>query len=407
MRHRALHDRDAPTYTAPNRFRHARSPATPNDRWANGPIVDTLYSTGWIDLGTSPVVLTLPDTAGRYYVLALVGANLDTFAYVGRRLSGSAARRVLVVGPDWRGPVPPIDQVIRAPTRDVYLNLRVLVGGADDLERARGVQDAFTIAPLDPAAAADEPRRTPQRGDWARFVDVANEALVRNPPPAHEAALLERLRPAGICGAPCGWERLAPEVQARWLALAPAIEKELKSALDAERRDASRRNGWLPFRLPARFGSDYRLRAGSAAMSGGILGLEAAEAIYFFAAVDGASQPLGGGARYRLRLPQGGLPADAFWSITLYEFVGNGNHYLYANPLGRYAIGDRTPGLERNADGSLDIWIQPAAPEGRQASNWLPSPPANRFVLNARLYQPWPAALDPGWMPPAVERLAP
>jgi hypothetical protein len=406
MRHTALHERDSPTYITLNHFRHARALATPRDHWANGPIVDALYSTGWLDLGVSPVLLTLPDTAGRYYVIAMVGANLDTFAYVGKRISGTAARRVAIVAPDWQGNLPPVDQVVRAPTRDVYLNMRVLVDGADDLASVQRVQDAFGTEPLNPAARADEPRLTPQRGNWARFVDVANEALARNPPPAREAALLARYREVGICGAGCGWDRLAPLVQARWQALAPEIEKELKSALDAERRGANRRNGWLAFRLPSSFGSNYRMRAGSAAMSGGILGVEAAEAVYFFASVDGDAQPLGGGARYRLHLPQGGLPADAFWSITMYEFVPGGQ-YLVDNAIHRYSIGDRTKGLRRNADGSLDIWIQPSDPGPAQRSNWLPSPSANRFVLNARLYQPWPVALDPSWIPQPIEKLGP
>lgn len=408
MRHTALHDAAAPTFTALNRFRHSRHTATPRDRWANGPIVDTLYSTGWLDLGPSPVVLSVPETAGRYYVVALVGANLDTFAYVGQRISGTAARRIAIVAPDWRGPLPKADQLIRAPTRDVYLNLRVLVDGRDDLDAAHRVQDAFSTEPQDAAARTDEPRLAPARGDWARFVDVANEAIARNPPPAREAALLERYRAAGICGAGCGWDKLLPQVQARWQALAPQIEKELKSALDADRRSAaaSRRNGWLPFRLPSSFSDNYRMRAGSAAMSGGILGVEAAEAVYFFASVDGNGQPLADGARYRLHLPQGRLPADAFWSITLYEFVAGG-HYLVDNPIDRYAIGDRTRGLQRNADGSLDLWIQPDDPGPARRSNWLPSPARNRFVLNARLYQPWPLALDPAWNPPPVEKLAP
>ncbi|MEO6320138.1 MAG: DUF1254 domain-containing protein, partial [Polaromonas sp.] len=70
MRYTALNDAAAPTFTKRNQFRHARQTATSKDRWANGPIVDTLYSTDWLDLGPSPVVLSVPDTAGRYYVVA-------------------------------------------------------------------------------------------------------------------------------------------------------------------------------------------------------------------------------------------------------------------------------------------------------------------------------------------------
>lgn len=405
MRHWALHDPNHPTYTSINQFRHSRQLATPKDQWANGPIVDALYSTAWLDVGTSPVVLALPETSGRYYVVAMVGADLNTFAYVGKRNGGTAPRSVAIVAPDWHGPLPQADQVVRAPTRDVYLNMRVLADGEADLPQAREVQDAFRLTPVASASTADEPKTMPRRGDWARFVEVANEAIARNPPPLGEQALLQRYAKVGLCGASCGIAQLPPDIQARWNALAPGIEKELKSALNADRRSAAtnRRNGWLPFRLPSSFGSNYRMRAGSAAMSGGILGVEAAEAVYFFASVDGNAQPLEGGSHYRLHLPDGKLPADAFWSITLYEFV-SGGHYLLNNPNNRYSIGDRTKGLQRNADGSLDIWIQPNDPGPGKRNNWLPSPVANRFVLNARLYQPWPLALDPAWSPKPIEK---
>jgi hypothetical protein len=76
LRDQALHDPQSLTYTQLNRFRHQRHLATPSDRWANGPIRDTFYSTAWVDLGPAPVLLSLPDTADRYYVLVLVAAGL-------------------------------------------------------------------------------------------------------------------------------------------------------------------------------------------------------------------------------------------------------------------------------------------------------------------------------------------
>ncbi|MEB5964991.1 DUF1254 domain-containing protein [Comamonas testosteroni] len=404
MRHEALEVKDSPTATTLNHFRHSRHLATPKDRWANGPIRDTFYSTAWLDLEKSPMLLSLPETHGRYYVVAMIGADLNTFSYAGRRLGGTQARTVALVGPRWSGKVPQVDQIVRAPTRDVYLNLRVLVTGEDDLEAAHAVQDGFHIAPLLPTAE-DSPRLRPRAQDWGRFVDVANEALVRNPPPGTEQKLLERFASVGICGKPCRWDKLPDSVQQRWLTLAPEIEKnELKNRLNADRRttDPGRRNGWTPYRLPDGFGTDYAMRAQSAAMSGGILGLTAAEATYFAASVDTNNQALGKGQAYRLHLPQGRLPADAFWSVSLYEFV-TGGQYMVDNPINRYAIGDRTKGLKFNADGSLDIWLQPTDPGPEKRANWLPTPAKNLFYLMARAYQPWPEVLDPSWTPEPVQ----
>ena len=80
--------------------------------------------------------------------------------------------------------------------------------------------------------------------------------------------------------------------------------------------------------------------------------------------------------------------AGAFWSITMYDLPG---FYLVANPISRYSIGDRTPGLRRDSDGSLTIVIQHDQPA--DTSNWLPAPAAP-FRPLMRLYQPHAAILD-------------
>ncbi len=406
LRDQALHHPASPTSTRLNLLRHQRHLTTPDDRWANGPIYDTFYSTSWLDVGRSPVLLDLPDTADRYYVLVLIGADTNSFAYLGRRSTGTKARTVAIVGPDWTGPVPAADQTIRAPTRDVYVNMRVLVRSPDDIGQVQQLQDKFAFHPvLD--LPPDEPRILPQTEDVARMLGVINEAIARNPPTGADAAALDAHRAVGICGSACPWSDLSPELQARWRALVPPMITRLKTALDASRRDRPRANGWLAFRLPRSFGANYTMRAGSAANSGGIFGLEAEEATYFMALTDAQDETLGQGRRYRLHLPSGGLPADAFWSVTLYEFQ-EGGQYMTPNAIDRYSIGDRTQGLVRNADGSLDIWIQPQAPnDARERANWLPSPADKKFYLNARLYQPRAEVRDPNWQMPPLQRLLP
>ncbi|MBK6675780.1 MAG: DUF1254 domain-containing protein [Rhodocyclaceae bacterium] len=404
LRDQAMHNAQALTYTRLNEIRHQRHLTTPTDRWANGPIRDTLYSTAWLDLAGGPALIDLPDTDDRYYVVVLIGADTDSFQYLGRRSTGTRARKVAVVGPNWQGPVPEADQVVRSPTRDVYLNMRVLVRDDADLPKANALQDRFRIqaAAMDPAR---EPRVRPREPDVGAMLDVINEALARNPPPAREAPLLDRYRAVGLC-AGCRWQDLSRDLQDAWRRIAPAVRTRLKSALEASRRDRPRVNGWLPFRLPHSFGDNYALRAGSAANSGGIFGLEAAEATYFMGLTDAADEPLGDGRGYRLHLPAGGLPADAFWSVSLYEFEpGAPGQYMLPNAIDRYLIADRTPGLIRNADGSLDIWLQPQMPTlAEQRANWLPTPATNRFYLNARIYQPRPEVLDPTWAMPAIQR---
>jgi hypothetical protein len=122
------------------------------------------------------------------------------------------------------------------------------------------------------------------------------------------------------------------------------------------------------------------------------------EAVYWTATVDGAGRTLTGTHDYVLRFPPGGLPPNnAFWSLTMTIAPG----YLVANPINRYSLGDRS-GLVPNVDGSIDLYIQHAAPAGREA-NWLPSPSGN-FKLWLRVYQPGAVILSGAYhVPPVVK----
>src|SRR5262245_16987649 len=122
------------------------------------------------------------------------------------------------------------------------------------------------------------------------------------------------------------------------------------------------------------------------------------EAVYWTATVDGAGRTLTGAHDYVLHFPPGGLPPNnAFWSLTMTIAPG----YLVANPIDRYSLGDRS-GLVPETDGSIDVYIQHAAPAGHEA-NWLPAP-AGSFKLWLRAYQPGPAILSGAYhVPPVVE----
>ena len=122
------------------------------------------------------------------------------------------------------------------------------------------------------------------------------------------------------------------------------------------------------------------------------------EAVYWTTTVDGTGQTLNGAHDYVLHFPSGGLPPnDAFWSLTMTIAPG----YLVADPINRYSVGDRS-GLVPNTDGSMDIYIQHAAPAGHEA-NWLPSP-SGSFMLWLRVYQPGAAILSGAYhVPPVVE----
>ena len=94
-------------------------------------------------------------------------------------------------------------------------------------------------------------------------------------------------------------------------------------------------------------------------------------------------------------------PVDAFWSLTMYSVP---KFLLVANPIDRYSIGDRTPGLQVAADGSLTIYLQHESPGADKESNWLPTP-AGDFRPIMRMYQPKPEVLAGDYALPAIRRV--
>lgn len=89
-------------------------------------------------------------------------------------------------------------------------------------------------------------------------------------------------------------------------------------------------------------------------------------------------------------------------SLSMYRQTADGQLFFTETPINRYAIGDRTPGLKRGADGSLSISMSPTEPASSQNTNWLPAPAVGKFVLILRAYLPKPALIEGRYQPPAV-----
>ncbi len=160
---------------------------------------------------------------------------------------------------------------------------------------------------------------------------------------------------------------------------------------------ATKVNGWITMFGLGEPGNGMFLRAAHAQLFLGPVNTSQ-EAMYWWTNSDGAGHALSGVHDYVMHFPAGGLPPNhAFWSITMGDA---GNHFV-ANPINRYSVSDRT-GLAQNPDGSVDIYIQKAAPAGHE-SNWLPAP-AGKFILWLRVYIPGEAILQGKYtVPPVVE----
>jgi hypothetical protein len=386
----------APDASALNRLVHSRELADSHSRAVTTPNNDTLYSSAFLDLSGSAVEITTPDFGDRYFSITFMDAFTNNFATIGRRTTGGRPQRYLIARPGWQGAVPAGDTLIRAPGSDVWVLVRILVEGPDDLARTHALQDGLTLRVLQPFAP--KAPIEPKPDDAANLVAVVNETLAANPPPAADQPVLGRIAKVGIGPAAAP---LDPALQAAWRAAEPQLRQQLLEAARTA-RTAHVLNGWTYSAAGiGDFGVDYGLRA-SVALSG-LAALPPAEAIYAQPVADSRGAALDSARRYRFHIPPQGLPINAFWSLSAYEQTPDGRLFFADNPIHRYAIGDRTRGLVRNTDGSLDILVQRDAPAGPSAANWLPIP-SGPVRLSLRLYQPQASLLEGRYRIPALER---
>ncbi|HRI92498.1 MAG TPA: DUF1254 domain-containing protein [Accumulibacter sp.] len=374
--------------------------------------VDTLYSFAWLDLANEPMVLSVPDTGERYYLMPMLDAWTNVFASPGKRTSGTQAGNFVITGPDWSGTLPEGVEEIKAPTNTVWIAGRTQTNGARDYAAVHRIQKQYRITPL----SAFGKRYTPPTGvvdtsiesklapvdqlaqmDTTTFFNRLAQLMAANPPPAADAPLLDRLARIGLIpGEKFTASKLDPAV-ARGLegSLAIALER-----LHAAAKHAGKPvNGWyIPPREVGDFGTDYDLRAVVA-----LIGLGAnipADAIYPNAFTDGDGKPLNGAQRYVIHFDKGQTPpANAFWSLTMYD----AQSFFVDNPVNRYNVASWMP-LRYNRDGSLDVFIQKESPGKGKEANWLPAASGD-FSVTMRVYWPKEEMLDGSWSPPALKRL--
>ena len=365
-------------------FAHVPRLANHRHRAVTTPNNDTLYSTAQVDLSAGPVTITLPATGERYFSLALMDAYTNNFAILGTRTTGPDGGTYRLIGPreaDSGGAT-----VVRAPTDHVWALARILVDGPHDLDAAREAQTGLSMQ--GPAAPAPGPFAS-RSASWADYFASAATLMAANPPPATDLGLLRRIAPLGLQD---GFDaaRFTPAQVAEIEAgVAQARAEARKGGLGG----ASFIGGWsYPSARLGDFDQDYAYRA-AVALSG-LAALPPAEAMYMRAEGNLPGDLFDGTRAWRLHFPADGhLPVNSFWSLSLYEATEDGQFFFTDNPLSRYAIGDRTPGLTHNADGSLDIWMGHEDPGPDRRPNWLPAP-AGPFALFMRAYLPKPALLD-------------
>lgn len=401
-----------PTYREPfNQFFHMRQLLTPEFTEVVGPNNDTLYSLAWLDLGTEPIVLSLPDIPGeRYYVFQICDMYTFNVEYIGARTTGYQTAKYLFVGPGWDGPTPDgIDGVRRTEGRFLFLLGRTAVAGVEDGPTVNALQDQYTLTPLsaylgqpapEPAPAPDFPPYDPEKAASIEFISYFNFLLGQLEPGPDERPRLEQWAKIGVQpGQPFDPDALAPDIRQ---AIAEGVAAGHERIKEESLRVGRNVNNWTligeGFGYRSMVGGKDLIRA--AANMVGIYGNNPEEAYNFTAAKDGDGEPLDSSKHNYIIHFETPPPVKAFWSVTMYKLP---TPLFIANPINRYSIGDRTPDFKLGEDGSVTIYLQHKSPGLAKESNWLPAPDGP-FALALRIYWPKQDVLDGKWEPSSIKK---
>ncbi|HMJ42223.1 MAG TPA: DUF1254 domain-containing protein [Pseudolabrys sp.] len=410
-------DRNSGQFKAPfNQIKNEARVFTYKDTSIVTPNSDTPYSFLWMDLRAEPMVLSVPAVEkGRYYAVQLEDGNTYNYGYIGSRATGNEPGDYMVVGPDWTGTTPPgIKKVFRSTTRFSVAGYRTQLFGADDMPNVEKVQAGYRAQPLSAylkqpvtvaTVAVDFPKIDKEMVK-TNFIEYLDFALQFAPAEPEEKEIRAKLARIGVGAGKTFDFKDLPLTHKLEIGLGmkdgeAKIEKYLATELKTV-------NGWAIssyFGDRAFFNGNWLLRAAGA--KAGIYGNDAEEATYPLAKTLADGQPLDGSKHnYTLTFPDGQLPpVNAFWSVTMYD---GKSQLLIENPINRYLINSpMLPGMKKNADGSLTLYIQNKSPGADKESNWLPAP-NDLIYLAMRLYWPKteaPSVLPPGngtWKPPAI-----
>ncbi len=373
------------------------------------PNFDTLYSSSWLDLTKGPVIVSVPDTNERYYLLPLLDMWTDVFASPGWRTTGTKSAHFAIVPQGWKGQLPESVEPIIAPTPYVWIIGRIKTDGPADYDAVHQLQEGLKITLLSdwgkdssqiiPKIYSSIDMKTPPKEQVDampadKFFAYASELLKLHPPHITDEPILAILKRIGFEQGKNFDLNNAPEVVKKGLSQAPAsglklIKLKLPTIAKVE-------NGWSMNTNTMGVYGNYYLKRAIIAHEG--LGANLPEdAIYPLNLADNTNHPLDGVNSYVIHFDKESLPpVNAFWSITLYDAQG----YQVANHLNRFALSSWMP-FKYNEDGSLDLYISNQSPRIDKDTNWLPAP-KGPFNLTMRLYAPKNEVLIGEWNPPQV-----
>src|SRR5262245_24559063 len=403
------------------------------------PNSDVIYAMGYVDMGeTGPIVFEAPPN--------LQGILLDFwqrpipvdggkfFGDVG--LPGPDAGKggkFLVLPPGYKGDVPKGYYVYRSGTKNLFIFLRAFYQDPNDLSPVVSLMERVKIYPLNLPADQRKPMKFPNASGvpanmlprstadafgqlkWLLASEgknlagpdglglLANVGLIAGQPfkpDAETRAILDAAAKTGYkmsraigLSEEANGHSLLVWPDRHWVhPITNAAEPGAEKSIDFDWVDTA--GGFTDIKRRAWFFTDYY------SISPGMVSLTAGKgAFYVIAFNDAGGEPLSGDASYEVTLPPD-VPAELFWSLTLYEAE---NASGLATEARRYpSLGSRDKPVQ-NADGTTDLYIGPKAREGKE-TNWLATAPGRGFFAILRLYGPGERAIEYSWKPGDFEK---
>jgi hypothetical protein len=291
------------------------------------PNFDTLYSVAWLDLNPEPMVISAPDTGGRYYLLPMLDMWSDVFASPGWRTTGTQAGNYLVTPPGWSGAAPSGVTRISAPTPYVWIIGRTKTDGPPDYDAVHKLQAGYKVTPvsnwgkppssiavkIDPAVDMKTPPKAQVDAmPVGKFFAYAAELLKINPPHITDEPIIAQLKKIGIePGKSFDIEKVDLAIRNALAGVSEEAQKLMAWKIPTLARVV---NGWSMNTDTMGVYGNYYLKRAIVAQIG--LGANLPEdAIYPLNLGDESGRALDGGNKYILHFDKGGTPAG--WGILV------------------------------------------------------------------------------------------
>ncbi|HEY2710472.1 MAG TPA: DUF1254 domain-containing protein [Caulobacteraceae bacterium] len=398
----------SPAYGKPgfNSFTHLRDPAGAANADFSAAEADVLYSSAWIHLEGGPAKISLPPTGGRYVAAALFDLYGNVLDVAEGQEAAKNGRDVLVIGPPplvgvagYTAPMPrmpAMHKMIHTRGNWVWALVRIHLEG-DDLAAAHALQDRLAIE-VKPAKKPPKPAQpVPRDAPWSDYFYAVQQLIDENPPPPTDETFFRRIASLQL-GMVGGFEKARfADVELAEIAKGAAEGAILAQTLP----DGDASAGWsYPKPDLGDFAADFLYRAQIAHTQPGAL--PPAVMMPIRALGPGGRGVFESERRWRVVLPEA-LPANGFWSLTLYRAEPDGRLSLVQGPSARHVLSAWSPGLRRR-DGWVEVEVGRTPPDGSR-TNWLPAPEDGDFALILRAYAPGDGIVTGGYRPPPVEAM--